>query len=67
MSKKKDYNRTDLIIFGSLTAAEKKAYKQKGFDQVVVEPRPGFDSGHGPCGNHLCHCTGHCQNDINTL
>ena len=57
-------NKETVMLFGSKSDPEvKEALKKivRGGRKVEVVPRPSHDTGTGPCGNHLCHCQGSCQ------
>lgn len=53
-----------VLLYGSKTDPEVKASAarlRKAGRKVKIELRPAFDTGIGPCGNHLCHCKDVCQ------
>lgn len=53
-----------VVLFGSErdpeVAQRKKKLQRQGRD-VIVQARPGFDTGLGQCGQFLCHCNGNCK------
>lgn len=53
-----------VVLFGNErdpeVAMSKRNLLKQGRD-VVIQPRPGFDTGLGVCGNHLCHCKEVCK------
>ena len=53
-----------VVLFGNDQDPEILRGKAKLLKQgraVVITSRPGFDTGTGMCGNHLCHCKEICK------
>lgn len=51
-----------VILFGNSveTAESARRLREQGRD-VVIQERANWDTGVGRCGQHLCHCSGHCK------
>lgn len=53
-----------VVLFGNEqdhdVVHSRKALEKVGREVAVVS-RPGFDTGTGMCGNHLCHCKEICK------
>jgi hypothetical protein len=55
-----------VILYGRASDAELRASQKKievSGRKTEIQARPGYDTGAGQCGKHLCHCNGHCQLD----
>lgn len=59
-------NESRVVLFGASTDPEVKASIEKieaTGRKTELQPRPGFDTGLGMCGKHLCGCKTVCKNE----